>query len=58
MAPRSDLPPDAPDKNSPNRQATPSGPSWGLMVFLIFLAIGIAFVIAWAFVTPLLHRHF
>lgn len=39
-------------------QATPRGPSWGLMIFLIVLAIVVAFAIAWAFVTPLLHRHF
>jgi len=28
------------------------------MLFLIFLGILVAFLIAWAFVTPLLHRHF
>jgi hypothetical protein len=32
------------------------GPSWGLMLFCIALAMGIAIAIAWAFVTPLLHR--
>jgi len=39
-------------------QATHSGPSWGLMLFLLVLAILAAFGIAWAFITPLLHRHF
>jgi hypothetical protein len=33
-------------------------PSWGLMLFFIFLAMLAAIAIAWAFVTPLLHRHF
>lgn len=46
------------DNNSSDSRATPRGPSWGLMVFLILLAMLIAFGIAWAFVTPLLHRHF
>lgn len=58
MGPASQPPADNRDQNSSDPQATPRGPSWGLMVFLIFLAILVAFVIAWAFVTPLLHRHF
>jgi hypothetical protein len=39
-------------------QATSRGPSWGLMIFLLALAMLVAFAIAWAFITPLLHRHF
>jgi hypothetical protein len=38
-------------------QATHEGPSWGLMLFFILLAMLAAIGIAWAFVTPLLHRH-
>lgn len=50
--------PQEPLKDSLHMQATPSGPSWGLMVFLIVLAMLVALAIAWAFITPLLHRHF
>lgn len=39
-------------------QATQGGPSWGLMLFLIGLAMVVALVIAWLFIHPLLHRHF
>lgn len=35
-----------------------SGPSWGLMLLIILLAMLVALGIAWAFITPLLHRHF
>jgi hypothetical protein len=45
-----------PPKKSEPRPTHP-GPSWGLMLFLIFLAMLVAIAIAWAFVTPLLHRH-
>jgi hypothetical protein len=45
-------------ENSSEPQATPRGPSWGLMLFFIALAMLAAIAIAWAFVTPLLHRHF
>jgi hypothetical protein len=45
-------------KISSEQQATPRGPSWGLMIFLIVLAMLVALAIAWAFITPLLHRHF
>jgi hypothetical protein len=41
-------------------QATPShrdGPSWGLMLALIFLAMLVATGFAWLFIHPLLHRH-
>ncbi|MFZ0631218.1 MAG: hypothetical protein WA399_01665 [Acidobacteriaceae bacterium] len=38
-------------------QATPSGPSWGLMLFFIFLAMLIAAGIAWAFIHPMFHPH-
>ncbi|HTW48459.1 MAG TPA: hypothetical protein VMD92_10940 [Acidobacteriaceae bacterium] len=58
MVPSGDSPPDARAKNSPDSQATPRGPSWGLMLFLILLAMLVAVAIAWAFITPLLHRHF
>lgn len=34
------------------------GPSWGLMLLIILLAMLVALGIAWAFITPLLHRHF
>jgi len=37
----------------PNRD----GPSWGLMLALIFLAMLVAIGIAWAFIHPLLHPH-
>jgi hypothetical protein len=61
MVPRSDPPPEtgtqAPE-NSSDPQATPRGPSWGAMVFLILLAMLVAVAIAWAFITPLLHRRF
>lgn len=36
----------------------PEGPSWGLMLGLIGLAMVVALVIAWAFIHPLLHRHY
>jgi hypothetical protein len=38
-------------------QATSSGPSWGLMLFLIFLAMLIAAGIAWMFIHPMFHQH-
>jgi hypothetical protein len=44
--------------HSRDPQATRSGPSWVVMLFLIALAMLIATGIAWAFVTPALHRHF
>lgn len=39
-------------------QATREGPSWGLMLFFIGLAMLVAIAIAWLFIHPLLHRHF
>jgi hypothetical protein len=48
-----------PPKDSPP-QATPpphEGPSWGLMLALIFLAMLVAIGIAWLFIHPLLQRH-
>jgi hypothetical protein len=47
-----------PPEDSSSSQATPRGPSWGLMLFVIALAMLAALAIAWAFITPLLHRHF
>jgi len=48
------------DKDS-DLQATPppdnGGPSWGLMLALIFLAMLIAIGFAWLFIHPLLNRH-
>jgi hypothetical protein len=38
-------------------QATSPGPSWGLMLFFIFLAMLIASGIAWAFIHPMFHQH-
>ncbi|HZZ39486.1 MAG TPA: hypothetical protein VFE06_10160 [Acidobacteriaceae bacterium] len=38
-------------------QATSPGPSWGLMLFLIALAMLIASGIAWAFIHPMFHPH-
>jgi hypothetical protein len=38
-------------------QATREGPSWFFMLFLIFLAMLAAAGIAWAFISPLVHRH-
>ena len=46
----------APSKKSASRPTHP-GPSWGLMLSIIFFAMLVAIAIAWAFVTPLLHRH-
>lgn len=50
------------EQENPNSQATPpqshQGLSWSLMLGLIVLAIVIAIVIAWAFIHPLLQRHF
>jgi hypothetical protein len=43
-------------------QATPrrshDGPSWALMLGLIALAMVVALAIAWAFIHPLLNRHY
>jgi hypothetical protein len=47
--------PGPPHPSEPRR--THPGPSWGLMLFVIFFAMLVAIGIAWAFVTPLLHRH-
>jgi hypothetical protein len=45
----------------PQKEPSPppnhDGPSWGLMLALIFLAMLIAIAFAWAFIHPLLHRH-
>lgn len=38
-------------------EATPRGPSWGLMLALIALAMLLAIGIAWAFIHPMLHPH-
>jgi hypothetical protein len=38
-------------------KAAPEGPSWGLMLFVILLAMLVAVAIAWAFIHPMLHRH-
>jgi hypothetical protein len=44
---------------SPSREprAAQPGPSWGLMLFIIGMAMLLALGIAWAFIHPLLHRH-
>jgi hypothetical protein len=34
-----------------------AGPSWALMLGVIFAAILVALAIAWAFIEPLLHPH-
>jgi hypothetical protein len=47
--------PAPPHPSEPRR--THPGPSWGLMLFVIFFAMLVAIAIAWAFVTPLMHRH-
>lgn len=38
-------------------RATHEGPSWGFMLFLIFLAMLVALGVAWAFIHPMLHPH-
>jgi hypothetical protein len=46
--------------DSPKEPGSPpnhEGPSWGLMLALIFLAMLVAIAIAWAFIHPLLHPH-
>lgn len=48
---------DVPEKERQDERPTHPGPSWLLMLSLIFLAMLVAVAIAWAFVTPLLHRH-
>lgn len=48
--------PSGPPKDPEPRRVHP-GPSWGLMLSIIFFAMLVAIAIAWAFVTPLLHRH-
>jgi hypothetical protein len=45
------------ESDSRDPQATRRGPSWGFMLFLLLLAMVVATVIAWAFVTPMMHRH-
>jgi hypothetical protein len=40
----------------PSQQPAQEGPSWLLMLALIFLAMLAALAIAWAFISPLLHR--
>ncbi|MGC2639792.1 MAG: hypothetical protein WA294_21595 [Acidobacteriaceae bacterium] len=49
------MPEDSPDRR--DSQATHGGPSWGLMLFFIALAMVVALVIAWLFIHPLLNRH-
>jgi len=43
----------APDE--PRREH--AGPSWGLMLALIFVAMQVAIAIAYAFIHPLMHPH-
>jgi len=38
-------------------QATHGGPSWGVMLLIILLAMLAAVGIAWAFIHPMLHPH-
>ncbi|MGA7522207.1 MAG: hypothetical protein WBW84_06975 [Acidobacteriaceae bacterium] len=38
-------------------KATSAGPSWGLMLFIILVAMLIASGIAWAFIHPMFHPH-
>jgi hypothetical protein len=40
-----------------DQQATSPGPSWGLMLFFILLAMLVAAGIAWAFIHPMFHQH-
>jgi len=47
---------DAPEKVQSERSEHQE-PSWGLMLGFILLAMLVALAIAWAFITPLLHRH-
>ncbi|MFP5226648.1 MAG: hypothetical protein ACLGXA_03395 [Acidobacteriota bacterium] len=48
-------------RKNPSDQATPRephpGPSWGLMLALIFLAMLLAIGIAWLFIHPFMTRH-
>lgn len=45
-----------PEGEAPNRRVH-EGPSWALMLGVIFAAILVAMAIAWAFIEPLLHPH-
>jgi hypothetical protein len=45
------------DRHSQATRPEHPGPSWGLMLALIFLAMLIAIGFAWIFIHPLLHRH-
>jgi hypothetical protein len=47
-------------QKNPESRATPphrEGPSWGLMLALIFLAMLFAIGIAWLFIHPFMTRH-
>lgn len=46
-----------PPRKNHESQATPGGPSWSLMLFLIFLAMLLATGIAWAFTHKFLPHH-
>ncbi|MGA8532344.1 MAG: hypothetical protein WB622_21640 [Acidobacteriaceae bacterium] len=46
-----------PPRESHDPQATSRGPSWGLMLFFILLAMVLAAGIAWAFIHPMFHPH-
>jgi hypothetical protein len=46
-----------PQDHRQDPQAAHDGPSWFFMLFLIFLAMLVALGIAWAFISPLVHRH-
>ncbi len=47
----------ADSNDSRDTQATRGGPSWGLMLLIMLLAMLAAVAIAWAFITPALHPH-
>jgi hypothetical protein len=48
------------EQKNPKTEATPphhEGPSWGLMLALILLAMLVATAIAWLFIHPFFARH-
>jgi hypothetical protein len=52
-----DLQPQATPQRDPTKDRR-EGPSWGFMLGLIALAMVVALAIAWAFIHPLLNRHY
>ena len=45
-----------PSRTTPQPNSDPSGPSWSLMLFIIFLAMLLATAIAWGFTHRFFHH--